>query len=167
MALYLTQRKHTMTSYRTLLTLSLVASTLALAACGTGPTAATPAPAAMSTSVAMTASLSAANEVPVNASMGKGMMQATFDKQTSMLSWTLTYSDLTGPVRAAHFHGPALAGANAGVALGLTGSLESPVKGSAVLTAAQVADVMAGKWYINLHTAANAGGEIRGQLVAK
>jgi hypothetical protein len=166
MALYLTQRKHIMTSYRTLLTLSLVASTLALAACGSGPTA-TSAPAAMSTSVAMTARLSAANEVPVNASMGKGMMQATFDKQTSMLSWTLTYSDLTGPVRAAHFHGPALAGANAGVALGLTGSLESPVKGSAVLTAAQVADVMAGKWYINLHTAANAGGEIRGQLVAK
>jgi CHRD domain len=161
-----------MTSYRTLLTLSLVASTLALAACGSGPMAAsapaaTPAPAAMSAAVAMTASLSAANEVPVNASMGKGMMQASFDKQTSMLSWTLTYSDLSGPVRAAHFHGPALAGANAGVALGLTGSLESPVKGSAVLTAAQVADVMAGKWYINLHTAANAAGEIRGQLVAK
>jgi hypothetical protein len=68
-------------------------------------------------------------------------------------------------VKAGHFHGPAAAGANAGVALGFTGSVESPIKGSATLTPAQLADLTAGKWYVNLHTAANPGGEVRGQVM--
>jgi hypothetical protein len=41
----------------------------------------------------------------------------------------------------------------------------SPVKGSATLSEAQAADLMAGKYYFNVHTAANPGGEIRGQVV--
>jgi hypothetical protein len=51
------------------------------------------------------------------------------------------------------------------VALGFSGSVESPIKGSATLTPAQVADLMAGKWYVNLHTAASPGGEVRGQVM--
>jgi hypothetical protein len=47
----------------------------------------------------------------------------------------------------------------------LTGSLASPIKGSATLTDAQIAQLEAGKWYVNIHTDANKGGEIRGQLV--
>jgi len=39
--------------------------------------------------------------------------------------------------------------------------------GTAVLTDAQIADLTAGKWYANIHTQANPGGEIRGQVVAK
>lgn len=159
-----------MTQFRHIFALSLVASTLAITACGSAPMATTaPATTAAATSaaaVAMTGSLSAAKEVPTNPSAGAGTVQASFDKQTSTLNWTVTYTGLTGPVRAAHFHGPALAGVNAGVALGMSGSLESPMKGSAVLTAAQAADVLAGKWYVNLHTAANPGGEIRGQVEA-
>jgi hypothetical protein len=92
-------------------------------------------------------------------------LDASLDKQSSVLTWTLTYAGLTGPVKAGHFHGPALAGANSGVALGFTGSVESPIKGSATLTAAQVDDLIAGKWYANLHTAANPGGELRGQVM--
>jgi len=38
------------------------------------------------------------------------------------------------------------------------------VEGSAILTDAQAADMMAGKCYVNVHTAANPGGEIRGQV---
>ena len=114
---------------------------------------------------ALSAKLSGANEVPSNTSAGAGMLEASLDQQTHVLTWTLTYTGLTGPVKAGHFHGPAAAGANAGVALGFTGSVESPVKGSATLTDAQVADVMAGKWYVNLHTAANPGGEVRGQVM--
>lgn len=159
-----------MTQFRTILALGLAASALALTACNSTPMAApggTPpaAQAATGTTVLM-GSLSAAKEVPPNASTGTGTLQANFDKQTSTLNWTVTYSGLTGPVRAAHFHGPSTTTTNSGVALGLSGSLESPIKGSAVLTAAQAADMLAGKWYLNLHTAANPGGEIRGQVDA-
>ena len=61
------------------------------------------------------------------------------------------------------FHGPALACANAGVAV----PLKDPASGSkdtVALTDAQIADLEAGKWYVNVHTAANPGGEIRGQV---
>ncbi|MBC7377414.1 MAG: CHRD domain-containing protein [Burkholderiaceae bacterium] len=141
---------------RTFLSLGVVAVALSLGACGSMMA---------SNTVNMSAKLSAANEVPANASPGTGMASASFDKQTNMLSWTVTYSGLTGPVRAGHFHGPAAAGANAGVVQGFSGSMDSPIKGSATLTPAQVADLMAGKWYVNLHTAANPGGEIRGQVM--
>ena len=143
-----------MIQLRTLLISSVIAATLGLTACGS---------AMMGNTTAISAKLSSANEVPANSSAGTGMLDASFNKDTSVLTWTVTYSGLTGPVAMGHFHGPALAGANAGVALGFSGSMDSPIKGSATLTAAQAADLLAGKWYVNLHTAANKGGEIRGQ----
>ena len=94
-----------------------------------------------------------------------GAVQASFDKQTNLLTWSVSYSGLSGPVKAAHFHGPAVAGQNAGVVLGFSGSMDSPIKGSATLTAAQAADLLAGKWYVNLHTAASPAGEVRGQVL--
>ena len=111
------------------------------------------------------ATLSGAAEVPPNTSAGMGQLQAEFDKATKTLRYTLRYSGLSGPVKAGHFHGPAEAGKNAGVALGINNAGESPVQGSAVLTADQAADLLAGKWYVNLHTAANPGGEVRGQVI--
>lgn len=141
---------------RTFLSSCVVAITLLLG-CGGAALA--------SDTTTLSAKLSGANESPANASSGSGTLEASLNKDTSELTWTLTYSGLTGPVKAGHFHGPAAAGANAGVALGFTGSLESPIKGSATLTAAQVADLLAGKWYVNLHTAANPGGEVRGQVI--
>jgi hypothetical protein len=113
------------------------------------------------------ATLSGAAEVPPNTSAGMGQLQAEFDKATNTFSYTLRYSGLSGPVKAGHFHGPAEAGNNAGVALGINNVGESPVQGRAVLTAAQAADLLAGKWYVNLHTAANPGGEVRGQVIAE
>jgi len=80
------------------------------------------------------------------------------------LHYILRYSGLSGPVKAGHFHGPAEAGKNAGVALGINNAGDSPVQGSAVLTADQAAELLADKWYVNLHTAANRGGELRGQV---
>ena len=110
------------------------------------------------------ATLSGAAEVPPNTSAGMGQLQAEFDKATKSFRYTLRYSGLSGPVKAAPFHGPAEAGKNAGVALGINNVGESPVQGSAVLTADQAADLLAGKWYVNVHTAANPGGEVRGQV---
>ena len=141
---------------RTFLSLGVIAAAVGLSVCGA---------AWAGDSTAFVAKLSGATEVPANASTGSGTLEASLDKQTSVLSWTLSYSGLTGPVKAGHFHGPAVAGSNAGVALAFTGSVESPIKGSATLTAAQIDDLMAGKWYVNLHTAANPGGEVRGQVM--
>ena len=126
--------------------------------------AAVPLAAAAADATKFTAKLSGASEVPANTSMGVGTMDASLDTATSQLSWTITYSGLTGPASAAHFHGPAMPGANAGVALPFA-TATSPIEGKATLTPAQVADLMAGKWYANVHTAANPGGEIRGQVM--
>ena len=145
-----------MIQIRTLCSTSLLAMSLLTGACTSM---------AQSDTAAVSAKLSGATEVPANASTGSGTLEGTLDKKTSVLTWTLTYSGLTGPVKMGHFHGPAAAGANAGVALGFTGPVESPIKGTATLTPAQVADLTAGKWYVNLHTAANPGGEVRGQVM--
>jgi hypothetical protein len=67
---------------------------------------------------------------------------------------------------AAHIHGPAEPGANAPPVVPFANAA-SPITGTATLTDVQAADLAAGKWYVNVHTAANRGGEIRGQIVKK
>jgi hypothetical protein len=111
------------------------------------------------------ADLSSASEVPPVTSTGKGTATASLDTASKTLSWTVTYSGLSGPATAGHIHGPAAPGANAGVLVPFSGALASPIKGSATLTDAQISDLQAGRTYINLHTADNKGGEVRGQLV--
>ena len=120
--------------------------------------------AARAETVTLKAALKGSNEVPPNNSPASGEATATFDTQTKILTWTITFKDLTGPAVAAHFHGPGEPGKNAGIVLPFK-SAQSPIEGTATLTDAQVADLIAGKWYANIHTAANPGGELRGQMV--
>ena len=94
------------------------------------------------------------------------MAEAWLNKDSNVLKWKITYSGLSGPATMAHFHGPAMAGANAGVVIPFNNPA-SPIEGQATLTSSQAADLMAGKWYANVHTAANPGGEIRGQMLPK
>ena len=110
------------------------------------------------------ATLSGKSEVPPTTSAGTGSADLDYDAASKKLTWKVTYSGLSGPATAAHFHGPAEAGKNAGVAVPIANAGSSPVEGSATLTDAQAADLMAGKLYINFHTAANPAGEIRGQV---
>ena len=117
--------------------------------------------------VAMSTQLRAGNEVPPNASQATGTVDAVLNKDTNLLRWKVSYSGLSGPATMAHFHGPAAAGANAGVVLPWSSPVTSPMEGSATLTAAQVEELMAGRWYANIHTAANPGGEIRGQMMVR
>ena len=117
--------------------------------------------------VAFTTQLRASNEVPVNASPGTGSVDAVLNKDTNQFRWKANYSGLSGPATAAHFHGPAAVGANAGVALPWPMPMSASMEGSATLTPAQVADLMAGRWYANVHTAANPGGEVRGQMTVR
>jgi CHRD domain len=140
----------------------LLASAVALAGCNSMPAGqSTP----MMAGQTFRATLSSAAEVPSNASAGTGNLEASLDKATGVLNYKLTYSGLTGPAIMAHFHGPALPGANAGVVVPFA-SPASPIVGQATLTPAQIADLMAGKWYVNVHTDLNKGGEIRGQVLA-
>src|SRR5438874_3307527 len=110
------------------------------------------------------ATLDAKSEVPATTSSGTGTADLDYDAASKKLSWKVTYSGLSGPATAAHFHGPAEAGKHAGVAVPIPGAAKSPAEGSATLTDAQAADLLAGKLYVNIHTAANPGGEIRGQV---
>jgi hypothetical protein len=98
--------------------------------------------------------------------LGKGTVSADLDTTSRNFTYVATYSGLTGPAVAAHFHGPAVAGANAPPVI-MIKDLGSPIKGSAVLTPAQMTDLQAGKWYFNVHTKAHPTGEIRGQLSSR
>ena len=102
---------------------------------------------------------------PGVSSSGKGTATGSLDTNTKTLTWTVDYSGLSGPATAAHIHGPADPGANAGIVVPFSGNLASPIKGSATLTDAQIAQLEAGKWYVNIHTEANKPGEVRGQLL--
>jgi hypothetical protein len=123
------------------------------------------APAAFAQSVMYKADLKATAEVPPVDSKATGALMATYDPATKKLAYTVNYKDLSGPATAAHFHGPADAKTNAGVVVPVNGAVTSPIKGEATLTDAQAADLAAGKLYFNVHTAANKGGEIRGQVM--
>lgn len=117
--------------------------------------------------VALSTQLRGANQVPPNASTASGSVDAVFNKDTNLLRWKVSYTGLSGPATAAHFHGPAAIGANAGVVLGWPAPITSPMDGSATLTSAQAADLLAGRWYANVHTAAYPAGEIRGQMTVR
>jgi hypothetical protein len=119
---------------------------------------------AMAEIVNFKADLKASSEVPPTNSKGTGTVTATYDTSSKKLTWKGTYSGLTGPATAAHFHGPAPVGKNAGVAIPISPNT-SPFEGSATLTDKQAQELMAGEWYANIHTAANKAGEIRGQMV--
>ena len=95
---------------------------------------------------------------------GTGTATITLDDTTSLLSWNISWSGLSGTPTLMHFHGPALPNQNAGVQVGV-GVVGPPVVGNAVLAAGQVTDLLAGLWYLNLHTTTFAGGEIRGQVL--
>jgi hypothetical protein len=108
-------------------------------------------------------------EVPANATTGSGTLTGTYNKATNKLTYTIAFTGLTGTSTAMHFHGPATTTVNAAVAIGLT--INTPgaaggATGEVTLTEAQEADLLAGMWYLNVHTAANPGGEIRGQVAA-
>jgi hypothetical protein len=94
---------------------------------------------------------------------GSGDVTAMLDGKT--LTYTANYKDLTGPAVAAHFHNASAPGGN-GPPVVPAVVTPSPIKGTATLTDAQIADLNAGKWYFNVHTTANPGGEIRGTVTA-
>jgi hypothetical protein len=122
--------------------------------------------AAQAATINLKADLKASSEVPPKDSSGTGTVTATLDTDTNEFKYHVEFGGLTGPVVAAHFHGPAFEGANAKPQIPIkTSPIVSPIEGKATLTPEQAKDLVDGKWYFNLHTSANPGGEVRGQLV--
>ena len=138
-------------------------STLTALACTAAIAVAAP---ALAETVNLKADMKASTEVPPTTSKGSGAVTATFDTASKTLAWKGTYSDLSGPATAAHFHAGEV-GKNGGVVIPIFAgaSATSPFEGTAVLTDAQASDLLAGRWYVNVHTEANKAGEIRGQVV--
>ena len=137
-----------------------VRSGLTALACAAALALASP---AMAATVNLKADLKAASEVPPTDSKGTGSVTATFDTASKKLSWKGNVSGLTGPATAAHFHAGEV-GKNGGVVVPIAGADKGSFEGTATLTDAQAAELTDGKWYVNVHTAANKGGEIRGQV---
>ena len=124
------------------------------------------APAAQADTIKLTSTLSGKNEVPPVQTPASGGADMTFDTATRTLSWTVTFQGLSAELRAAHFHGQASMTENAPIVVPIaTRDAKSPVKGSKVLTPEQGEALLAGRWYINVHTATHPPGEIRGQVV--
>jgi hypothetical protein len=115
------------------------------------------------------ATLSPSEEVPPAAnSKGQGTAELRVDTKTNEMTWQLSYNGLTGPATAAHIHGPAASGSNAGVVVPFTGVAGAQTaQGKATITQAQYGDLAAGLYYVNVHTAQYPGGEVRGQLRKK
>jgi hypothetical protein len=122
---------------------------------------------AIAATISYKADMTGAQETPPNNSKGKGSVVAKFDAATKILTWTITYSGLTGAATAAHFHGPAKMDVKAPPEVPIKGDLASPITGKATLTDQQIKDLEAGLWYFNVHTAKYPDGEIRGQLAKK
>jgi len=148
----------------TFLVIALLAFTAPAALAANPPTAAFGGP------------LSGAQEVPAAATTATGEATVVISADDSTIWYVVQYSGLSGSLAAAHIHTGA-AGANGGVILPLVASA-SPMVGT--LTAANftasgsitsfsqaVGAIKAGTTYVNLHTAANPGGELRAQVVAK
>ena len=118
---------------------------------------------ALAETVNLKADLKASNEVPPTDSKGCGSVTATYDTASKKLSWKGNVTGLTGPATAAHFHAGET-GKNGAVVIPIAGAEKGTFEGSATLTDSQAAALLGGRLYVNVHTATNKAGEIRGQV---
>jgi hypothetical protein len=112
--------------------------------------------------------LTGAQQVPPVQTAATGSADLSYDPSTRTLTWSVAYSGLTGAATMVHIHGPAAEGKNAPPLIWLSekgATVANPTKGNATLTPEQAQQMMAGEWYINVHTQANPNGEIRGQVM--
>lgn len=120
-------------------------------------------PLAAAETILLKADMTGDREVPPNLTQGSGRITVMIDTATKTATYTITYAGLSGGAIAAHLHGPAISGTNAPLVTPIPIG-PSPLKGTFVLTEAQMDDMLAGLDYINIHTKHSPSGEIRGYL---
>lgn len=115
-----------------------------------------------------TVPMSGIQEFPPVATSGTGVCTVTLDDVTGSVTVSGSYSNLSGTAVAAHIHGPAPAGVNAGIVVGLTpsGGTAGTVTGGGTLSPANITNLLNGLMYVNVHSTTHGGGEIRGQILA-
>lgn len=112
----------------------------------------------------LSGTMSGANETPAVTTSATGAVSGTYDPNTKVMTYTVTYAGLT-PI-AGHFHKGA-AGVSGPVSIVYPNNLASPITATVTLTQEQADALTAGMLYANLHTQANPNGEIRANVVAK
>ena len=123
--------------------------------------AAASASAPLAASLTLRAEINGRNVVPPNDASATGYLTATFDTVTRRLTWSGSHSGLSSKIRGVHFHGPATPNETTDIVQ----RIRRLSGGSATLTEEEAADLIAGTWYVDIHTRAYRGGEIRGQLM--
>ena len=143
--------------------------------------------ASVNSKVTFVSTMNGANEVPANSSGGSGTFIGTLDTLTNVFTYDITFTGLASASTAGHIHGPGAAGVIAGPAINFAslagatftvGATNGTAHGSTILSVGnQITSTIkgdslkkllfAGLTYVNLHSATNASGEIRGQIVRR
>lgn len=108
-----------------------------------------------------TATLDGSQNVPPTGSTATGTAALILNDEETEVAYTVTYEGLEGDETAAHFH-QAPPGENGSVLYTLP--LGTPKIGVWRVTAHDVGYLFAGEVYVNIHTTAYLGGEIRGNI---
>lgn len=109
-------------------------------------------------------SLDGTQENPAVNTPGKALAIATVRPDLSEVEYFVVFDSLSGPATAAHFHAGAL-GSNGGVVIPLTSDINGNIiTGSQPITIDLLNKMLEGGLYLNIHTAAHPGGEVRGQV---
>lgn len=126
-----------------------------------------PAPVREPQLAAFSTRLDGRNQVPPVHSMGTGTIDGVLNRETGRFQWQISFSNLSGPVTAMHIQGPADIGSNAAPLISFNPPFDSPWRGELMLTPAQRAELLAGRWYLSIYTARHPTGELRGQLIER
>ena len=106
---------------------------------------------------------------PPTSSTATGSLTGTYNANTNVMQYTITWTTLTAIASGVELRGPASTGANGVLVSALTittPGITGTASGSVTLNESQESDLLAGKYYYTILTATNTSGEIRGQVTA-